>query len=235
MKSEKKTKPRHKILIVDDDFDILELLKYNFEREGYDVYVEEEGAKSVETAGKCHPDLIILDIMMPGLNGLEVCERLRKLKDFEKTYIFFLTAKSQKFLQAQAFDMGGDDYIEKITGLRALTHKVRSVLKKDLVIRKGIKEIKLKSMVIDRENRLVHYKGKQIELSNYEFELLYFFAQNPKKIIKHDSLLHNIWGSDIYLIAKSVDTYVNSICSKVGATVINKERGDSYKLNLFAL
>lgn len=226
---------RHKILIVDDDFDILELLKYNFEKEGYEVLVEDEGSRSVETAGRYHPDLIILDIMMPGLNGLEVCERLRKLRDFENTYIFFLTAKSQKFLQSQAFEMGGDDYIEKITGLRALTHKVRSVLRKDLVIRKCIREIELKSLRLDRDKRKVYYKGREVELSANEFELLYFFAQNPKKIIKRDSLLHNIWGSDIYLIAKSVDTYVNNICAKTGAAVINKERGDAYRLNMFVL
>jgi len=229
------TDKKHKILIVDDDKDILELLKYNLAKEGYDVYVEKRADKSLDRANKLRPDLIILDIMMPEINGLEICTMLRRNADFRDTFIFFLTAKSEKHLQVEAFRRGGDDYIEKITGLRALTHKVGSVLKKDLVIRKWVPEITLKSMRIDRTKSAVIYNGKMIPLSKYEFELLFFFAQNPKKVITRDSILHNIWGSDIYLLAKSVDTYVNNICAKLGTSLIARVREDDYRLDLKAL
>lgn len=222
---------RHKILIVDDDKDILELLKYNLEREGYDVFVENDSLKTLRRAKSVTPDLIILDIMMPELNGLEVCDQLRKVPDFMETYIFFLTAKSQKYLQLQAFEMGGDDYIEKITGLRALSHKVNSVLTKDLIIRKSVREIHINALYLDRVRQLASFKGREIPLSKYEFELLFFFAQNPRKEISRDNLLHNIWGSDVYLFAKSVDSYIQNICSKLGASLISKVREDKYRLN----
>ncbi len=225
----------HKILIVDDDKDILELLKYNLEKEGYQVCAERESAKSVDTASRFLPDLIILDIMMPQVNGLDICSQLRARELFRDTYIFFLTAKSEKYLQFEAFRRGGDDYIEKITGLRALSHKVGSVLKKDLIIRKSISEITLKSMRIERKSSAVIYNGRQIPLSKDEFELLFFFAQNPKKIISRDSILHNIWGSDIYLFAKSVDSYVNNICSKLGTSIISTVCEGRYRLDLMAI
>ena len=128
--------------------------------------------------------------------------------------------------------MGGDDYIEKITGLRALSYKVGSVLKKKLVIRKSISEIKLGELLIDRNTRSVTYKGKRIELPIHEFELLYFFAQNPKKIITEDNLLHNIWGSEVYLFAKSVDIYIQNIKQKIGAALISKVKDDRYRFEM---
>jgi len=226
---------KHKILIIDDDTDILELLKYNLVKEGYDVYTEKRAEKSLNRADKLKPDLIILDIMMPEINGLEICSMLRRKEYFREIFIFFLTAKSEKYLQLEAFRRGGDDYIEKITGLRALTHKVESVLKQDLVIRKWVPEITLKSMRIDRVKSAVIYNSRLIPLSTYEFELLYMFAQNPGKVITRESLLNNIWGSDIYMLPKSVDTYINNICSKLNTSVIARVRENDYRLNIKAL
>ena len=221
---------RHKILIVDDDKDILELLRYNLQKEGYEVFVENNSMKSLRRARSLQPELIILDIMMPQLNGLEVCDRLRKMEEFKDTYIFFLTAKSQKFLQKQAFDIGGDDFIEKITGLRALSHKVSAVLNKNLIIRKSVRQIRLNTLILDRVRQVATYKGREIPLSSYEFELLFFFVQNPFKDISRDNLLHNIWGSDVYMLAKSVDTYIHNICSKLGEKLIQPVQGDRYRL-----
>lgn len=226
---------RNKILIVDDDKDILELLKYNLEKDGYDVYVEKNSLKTLKRARTVAPDLIILDIMMPELSGLEVCDQLRKVPDFKDTYIFFLTAKSQKYLQMQAFERGGDDFIEKITGLRALSHKVSAVLHKDLVIRKSIREIRLNALNLDRVRQMAIYRGREIPLSRYEFELLFFFAQNPRREISQENLLHNIWGSDVYLLAKSVDTYIHNVCAKLGVAMIAKVREGRYKLDAFQL
>jgi len=223
----------HKILLVDDDKDILELLKYNLEREGYEVAAELDSENAVKRAYEFHPDLIILDIMMPKINGIEVCSQLRNLEEFKSTYIFFLTAKTEKFFQKEAFEHGGDDFIEKITGLRTLTHKVSTVLKKNLVIRKGVTQIDLGDLKIDRSTQTVYYKRKKVNLPRHEFELLYFLAQNPKKTITRDSILHNIWGSEVYLFAKSIDTYVNNIKQKMGTSLIEKTKGNNFRLEHF--
>ncbi|UII24218.1 response regulator transcription factor [Fulvivirga ligni] len=224
----------NKVLLVDDDKDILDLLRYNLQKEGYTVEVERKSTKSVETATKFHPDLIVLDIMMPKVNGIEICRQLRELPDFKNTYIFFLTAKSDKMLQTQALDTGGDDYIEKITGLRALTHKISTVLKNNLIIRKSIKEIKFENLRIDRATNTVYHRNKVVELPRDEFELLYFFAQNPQKAISSDSLLNNIWGSDIYIFSKSVDTYIASIAKKLGKKLISKVNDNEYRFEVMA-
>ncbi|MEM9859724.1 MAG: response regulator transcription factor [Bacteroidota bacterium] len=221
---------KYKILIVDDDKDILDLLQYNLEREGYEVRSETKSTRSIETALEFVPNLIILDIMMPYINGIEVCKQLRALEHFKNTYIFFLTAKSDKHLQIEALNTGGDDYIEKITGLRALSHKVGTVLKKNLVIRKSMSEIKVGELLLDRNRNTASIKGRSVELSQHEFELLYFLAQNPRKAITTDSLLHNIWGSDVYLFAKSIDSYIQNIKQKLGINLISKVTEGKYRL-----
>lgn len=230
MNADNNTRIKHKILLVDDDQDILELLQYNLEKEGYEVRAVSKSTDSLAAAQDFHPDLIILDIMMPKINGIEVCRQLRENPEFKNTYIFFLTALSDRELQTQALDTGGDDFIQKITGLRALTHKIGTVLKKKLVIRKWVKLIKLGELVIDRQNRLVNYKGKDISLSDAEFEIIYFFAQNPRKIITKDNLVNNIWGSDVYLLAKTLDTYMKNVTDKLGAELIAQVREGKYRL-----
>lgn len=215
-------KSQHKILIIDDDNDILDLLKYNLEMEGYLVGAELNSANALSRARVFNPDLIILDIMMPKLNGIELCNVLRQHEEFDGTYIFFLTAKSEQYLQVEALASGGDDYIEKITGLRALTHKVETVLRNNLVIRKCVQQINLGDLHIDRKEYVVFYKNKKISLPRHEFELLYFLAQNPKKVISKDRILHNIWGSDVYLFANSVEAHVSNIEAKIGENIISR-------------
>ncbi|MEM7107601.1 MAG: response regulator transcription factor [Bacteroidota bacterium] len=221
---------KHKILIVDDDKDILDLLQYNLEREGYEVRSETKSTRSIETALHFAPNLIILDIMMPNVNGIEVCKQLRSIDHFKNTYIFFLTAKSDKHLQVEALNTGGDDYIEKITGLRALSYKVSTVLKNNLVIRKSISELKVGDLILDRNRSIARVKGRSVELSKHEFELLYFLAQNARKSITADSLLHTIWGSDVYLFTKSIDTYVQNIKQKLGINLIARVKKNQYRL-----
>ncbi|QSE96562.1 response regulator transcription factor [Fulvivirga lutea] len=227
MNSEKR---KHKILIIDDDKDILELLAYNLDKEGYEVETVSKSTDSLNAAKSFQPDLIILDIMMPKINGIEVCRQLRESSEFNNTYIFFLTAKSDKELQIEALETGGDDFIQKITGLRALTHKISTVLKRKLIIRKCVKEIHLGDLTINRRKRSVAYKGKEIVLSESEFEIIYFFAQNPKKIISRDNLLNNIWGPDVYLLAKTLDTYLMNVADKLGTELIKQVREGKYKL-----
>jgi len=221
-----------KVLLVDDDRDILELLEYNLEKEGFKVKALEDSWNAVKVAKDFSPDLIILDIMMPHPNGIEICKELRSLKRFEDTYIFFLTAKSESYYQEAALDTGGDDYIEKVVGLRALTHKVSTVLKRRFVIRKSIAELHIGNLCINRKSSSVKIGDLEIGLSKPEFELLFFFAQNPGKVISQENLLCNIWGSEIYLFDTSIDVYIQNLKKKLGLDLIHRTTDNRYKLDV---
>ena len=207
---------KQRILVVDDDHDILDLLEYNLEREGFKVRTVDNSAEAVDVCMEFVPDLIILDIMMPGLNGIEVCKRIRALHPFQNTFIFFLTAKSESYYQEAALDTGGDDFIEKIIGLRSLTNRIKAVLKKKLIIRKRMPEVHVGALHLDRRAGSARVGDKTINLSKPEFELLFFFAQNPKKVITSESLLSNLWGSDTFSVGKSVDMYLEILMNKLG-------------------
>lgn len=218
-----------RVLVVDDDSDILDLLKYNLEKEGFKVKTLDNSTKTLSVAKEFSPDLIILDIMMPHPNGMELCNELRSIKRFEETYIFFLTAKSGNSFQQAALNTGGDDYIEKVIGLRALIHKVSSVLKKGFIIRKGISELKIGSLRISRATQSVCFQEHVVNLSKPEFELLFFFAQNPHKIITVENLVHNIWGSEIYLFDTSVELYIDNLKKKIGRNIIQTLQDNRYR------
>jgi two-component system alkaline phosphatase synthesis response regulator PhoP len=220
-----------RILIVDDDQDILELLSYNLGKEGFNVKVISDSRTAVKIAIDFNPDLIILDIMMPHPNGIEICRELRSLARFSNTYIFFLTAKSEPYYQEAALDTGGDDFIEKIMGLRALTFKVSSVLKKKLIIRKSIPELVVGKLKICRRTTSVRIDNREIVLSKPEFELLFFFAQNPHRTISADHLLRNMWGSETYMFETSVEAYIHSLQNKIGFNFIAKRGGEGYRLS----
>jgi two-component system alkaline phosphatase synthesis response regulator PhoP len=224
-------KKSFRVLIVDDDCDILELLSYNLQREGFKVRSLEDSHEAVKAAQDFGPDLIILDIMMPHPNGIEICRELRSLKRFADTYIFFLTAKSEDYYQHAALDTGGDDYIEKVMGLRALTYKVNTVLKRKFVIRKSVAELRFGNMRICRRSNSVKIGDHEIVLSKPEFELLFFFAQNPRKTISLDNLLHNIWGSEVYLVESSVDVYIQSLRKKLGLSLTSRDGDQGYRLD----
>ena len=221
-----------RILLVDDDQDILELLEYNLEREGFKVKALDDSWHAVKVARDFSPDLIILDIMMPHPNGIEICRELRSIKQFENTYIFFLTAKSESYYQQAALDTGGDDFIEKVVGLRALTYKVSTVLRRKFVIRKSIPVVNIGNLIINRKSSSVRINDVEIILSRPEFELLYFFAQNPRKVISQENLLRNIWGSEIYLFDTSIDVYIQNLKNKLGLDLIHRTIDHRYRLDL---
>lgn len=222
------TKNPYRILVVDDDPDILDLLEYNLEREGFTVATLADSTRAITLAKLFQPDLIILDLMMPHPNGIELCREFRCSKQFKDVYIFFLTAKSEAYFVEAALDTGGDDYIEKIMGLRALTYKVSSVLKKRFVISKRVVEIKIGTLRINRKTNTVKIDTNEIPLSKPEFELLYFFAQNPTKVITHNNLLHNIWGSEMYLVETSIESYIASLSRKIGRDLIHRTIDNRY-------
>ncbi|MFZ6012686.1 MAG: response regulator transcription factor [Bacteroidota bacterium] len=225
-------KKAFRVMVIDDDRDILDLLEYNLAKEGFHVKTIYDSSDAIAEVKDFSPDLIILDIMMPHPNGIEVCRTLRGMKRFEDTYIFFLTAKSESYYQQAALDTGGDDYIEKVIGLRALTYKVNTVLKRRFVIRKSVTEVYIGDIKINRKSSSVRVGNEEVVLSKPEFELLFFFAQNPTKTITLENLLCNIWGSEIYLFDTSIEVYMQSLRKKLGLDLIHKTGDSRYKLQL---
>jgi two-component system alkaline phosphatase synthesis response regulator PhoP len=221
---------KHRILVVDDDHDILELLAYNLEREGFIVKTLD---RSTGVASECKafdPELIILDIMMPDKNGIEVCREIRAIDRFRDTYIFFLSAKSERYYQQAAFDTGGDEFIEKIIGLGSLTFKIKTVLKRKLIIRKRFSTMRIGQLYIDRKSMSVSFGNREIRLSIPEFELLFFFAQNSRKIIKVDNFLLNAWGLSHYTPGNSIEVYVERLIEQLGSRWIYKVADGKYTL-----
>jgi len=221
-----------KILLVEDETGVASFIKKGLSEEGLDVSVALDGNTGLSMALSHHFDLIILDIMMPHPNGIELCKEFRSLDQFANTYIFFLTAKSENYFQEAALNTGGDDYIEKVVGLLALTYKIATVLKKRFVIRKSEIELSVGNLHINRKKNTVKIGDHEFALSIPEFELLFFFAQNPRKEISQESLLHNIWGSEIYLFDSSVDVYIENLAKKIGWSLIKRTDATHYRLDI---
>lgn len=217
-----------KVLIVDDDKDILDLLEYNLAREGFSVCTLNTGRKAVETANNFEPDLIILDIMMPHPNGIELCRDFRDNPKYQDTYIFFLTAKAESYYRQAVWSTGGDDFIEKVVGLRSLTYKVNSVLKRHFVIRKSVQELHVGNFYLNRSALKVNVGDREIPLSKAEADLLFFFAQNPGKKISRENLFYNVWGSEVFLYDATVDNHIERLAGKIGHNLIRREGEDHY-------
>lgn len=225
-------KPVYKVLVVDDEEPILVLLKYNLEKEGYDVKTANNGHLAVEIAKKSKPDLVLLDIMMPQMDGVETCRQLRAMPDLVKTFIVFLTARSEEYSEVAAFDVGADDYITKPIKPRALMSRISALFRRDSNGKNPTTLIAMGDLVIDRSSYTIKVKSKEMNLPKKEFELLFFLAQNPNKVFSRDDLLQNIWGSDVYVLARTVDVHIRKVREKIGDDYITTVKGVGYKFNL---
>ncbi len=225
-------KASYKVLVVDDEEPILELLKYNLEKEGYEVKVANNGQLAVEIARKFKPELVLLDIMMPHMDGVEACRQLRAMPDLVNTFIVFLTARSEEYSEVAAFDVGADDYITKPIKPRALMSRINAVFRRDSKGKPTSAQISIGDLVIDRSSYTIKVKGKEINLPKKEFELLFFLAQNPNKVFSRDDLLQNIWGSDVYVLVRTVDVHIRKVREKIGDDYITTVKGVGYKFNL---
>jgi two-component system alkaline phosphatase synthesis response regulator PhoP len=225
-------KPSQKVLVVDDEEPILELLKYNLEKQGYDVRTATDGQMAVDTARKFHPDLVLLDIMMPRMDGVEACRQLRSIPELQNTFIVFLTARSEEYSEVAGFDVGADDYITKPIKPRALMSRISALFRRDSKKKGAATQIKVGELVIDRTSYTIKISGKEISLPKKEFELLFFLAQNPNKVFSRDDLLQNIWGSDVYVLARTVDVHIRKVREKIGDDYITTVKGVGYKFNL---
>lgn len=224
-------KKTFKVLVVDDEPDILELLDYNLSKEGYVVKTAGEGRKGVEMAKQFVPDLILLDIMMPHQDGVETCRQLREISDLSHTFIIFLTARAEEYSEIAAFDVGADDYITKPIKPRALMSRINAVFRRDLKKKVETNNIVVGDLLIDRVSYTVKIKGVDVSLPKKEFELLYFLAQNPNKVFGRDDLLQNIWGSDVYVLARTVDVHIRKVREKIGEGYITTVKGVGYKFD----
>jgi two-component system, OmpR family, alkaline phosphatase synthesis response regulator PhoP len=225
-------KPMQKVLVVDDEEPILELLKYNLEKSGYDVKTAENGSKAVEIAKKFIPDLVLLDIMMPKMDGVETCRLIREIPEMQKAFVVFLTARSEEYSEVAAFDVGADDYITKPIKPRALMSRISALFRRDSKKETPQALIEIGDLIIDRTSYTIKLRNKEINLPKKEFELLFFLAQNPNKVFSREDLLHNIWGTDVYVLARTVDVHIRKVREKIGDDFIATVKGVGYKFNL---
>ncbi|MFY0650541.1 MAG: response regulator transcription factor [Cyclobacteriaceae bacterium] len=221
-----------KILVVDDEPDILDLLKYNLEKEGYSVQTALDGIKGVELAKDFLPDLILLDIMMPKQDGVETCRQLKEVQELSHTFIIFLTARVEEYSEVAAFDSGADDYITKPIKPRALMSRINALFRRKTSKQPENEKIEIADLVIDKQSYVVHQSDKELNLPKKEFELLYFLAQHSGKVFSRDDLLHNIWGTDVYVLARTVDVHVRKVREKIGDGYITTIKGVGYKFEV---
>lgn len=219
----------HKVLVVDDEEPILELLKYNLEKDGYEVKTAQDGAKALDIAKKFVPDLVLLDIMMPKMDGVETCRQLRDMPELQKTFVVFLTARSEEYSEVAAFDIGADDYITKPIKPRALMSRISALFRRESKKSSPSKTISIGNLTIDRASYTVTIDGREITLPKKEFELLHFLAQNPNKVFSREELLQNIWGTDVYVLARTVDVHIRKVREKIGEDYITTVKGVGYK------
>jgi two-component system alkaline phosphatase synthesis response regulator PhoP len=222
-------KSSRKILVVDDEADILELLKYNLEKENYLVETALDGATGVEKAKSFVPDLVLLDIMMPGQDGVETCRQMRELSELNDSYIIFLTARAEEYSEVAAFDAGADDYIIKPIKPRALLSRLSALFRRENKKEQNLAKIKIGELEIDRTSFTVINNGSVFSLPKKEFELLYFLAKNPDKVFSREELLKNIWGTDVYVLARTVDVHIRKVREKIGDGYIKTVKGVGYK------
>lgn len=223
-------KQSNRILVVDDEEDIIELLTYNLEKEGFSVKVATNGKQAVEVAKDFSPQLILMDIMMPELDGVEACRRMRQIPTLKETYIIFLTARSEEFTEIAAFEAGGNDFLNKPIKPRALVSRVNAFFKREtLGIEKDI--ITINDLIIDRSSYTVSQNAVKIILPKKEFELLYFLANRPNHVFSREDLLNHIWGTDVYVIPRTIDVHIRKVREKLGDHYITTIKGIGYKFS----
>ena len=219
-----------KILLVYDEADILEIIGYNLSSEGYQVTTAKNGVEAIEKAKKHKPQLIILDVMMPEMDGIEACEKLRGIPDLSNTIITFLTARGEDYSQVAGFDAGADDYITKPIKPKVLVSKVKALLRRlkesdnplDTIIKVG-------ALVINREEYKITNKGQEIILPRKEFELLSLLATKPNKVFKREEILDKVWGNEVVVGGRTIDVHIRKLREKIGDKSFKTVKGVGYK------
>lgn len=218
-----------KILIVDDESDILEFLGYNLKKEGYQVFTAPNGKEGVETAITVKPHLVLLDVMMPVMDGMEACAELRQVDSLKSTLIVFLTARSEDYSQIAGFNAGADDYIAKPIRPKVLISKIQALLRRYHEPVATDHLITVDNLVIDKEKYLVIKDGEEIFLPRKEFELLALLTSRPQKVFTREEIFEQVWGNDVIVGDRTIDVHVRKIREKIGLENIRTIKGVGYK------
>ncbi|MBL7924211.1 MAG: response regulator transcription factor [Bacteroidia bacterium] len=222
-----------KILLVDDEPDILEFMEYNLKKEGYEVFLAKNGKEAVEMARKERPHLIILDIMMPVMDGIEACRHIREVPELQHTLVAFLTARNEDYSQIAGFDVGADDYISKPIKPRVLTSRIKALLRRvNGAPATQIPVIQIGDLRIDRESYLVYKNEKALSFPRKEFELLALLTSKPGKVFTREDILSRVWGNDIVVGDRTIDVHIRKIREKLGDESIKTIKGIGYKFDI---
>ncbi|MHA8066050.1 response regulator [Aquirufa sp. ROCK2-A2] len=223
-----------KILLVDDDPDILELLEYNLAKENYSLRKANDGQEALQIAKEFLPALIILDVMMPIMDGIETARQLKTIPELKNTLIIFLTARGEEYTEVAAFDAGAHDYIIKPIKPRALVSRINAILKRDVQSgSEGDSDIvEIGGIVINRTQYAANFQGRSLVLPKKEFELLSFFAKNPNKVFNRDELLEKVWGTDVFVVERTVDVHIRKLREKIPENYIKTLKGVGYMFSV---
>jgi len=218
-----------KILLVDDEPDILEFLGYNLKKEGYEVTTSTNGREAIETAKKISPDLIVLDVMMPEMDGIETCHEIRATESLSQTLVIFLSARGEDYSQVAGFDAGADDYISKPIKPRLLISKIKAVLRRKSGVEETPSQATEGSIKVDREKYLVYKDGEEFSFPKKEFELLALLISKPGKVFTRDIILEVVWGGDVVVGDRTIDVHIRKLREKLGGHYIKTIKGVGYK------
>ena len=219
-----------KILCVDDEPDILEILKYNLSTEGYDIYTASDGLSALKKANEILPNLIIMDVMMPKMDGIETCEKIRSQDEFNDTLIMFLTARGEDYSHVAAYEAGADDYVTKPVKPKILVSKVKGLLRRfKNKTSDEISEIIIDNIKIDREKYRVYISNETHELPRKEFELLYLLASKPDKVFKREKIMELVWGTEVLVGDRTIDVHIRKLREKIGDKYFKTIKGVGYK------
>lgn len=221
--------PKQTILVVDDERDLLDLIEYNLKKEGFKVLKAENGEEGISKAKEHRPDLILLDIMMPKMDGLEAVEIMRKDDDLKKTPIIFLTARSDEKTEIDGLNKGGDDYITKPISTTKLVSRIKAVLRRFDGSEQTANKLEVHDLEIDKDRYIVLQEGNEFQLPRKEFELLFFLASRKGKVLDRQTLLNKVWGDNIYVVDRTVDVHVRKIREKLGDHYIETVKGVGYR------
>jgi len=225
-----------KILLVDDEVDILEFISYNLEKEGYKVFTAQNGAEAIKVAEKVLPDLIILDVMMPEMDGIAACEEIRRIPSLQQTIIAFLTARGEDYSQIAGFEAGADDYITKPIRPKVLVSRVKALLKRTSspgittsTVIESHNTVTVGSLVIDKERYLIVQDGTEMILPRKEFELLSLLVSKPGKVFTREEIYYSVWGDNVVVGDRTIDVHIRKLREKIGNDHIKTLKGIGYK------
>jgi two-component system alkaline phosphatase synthesis response regulator PhoP len=222
-----------RILVVDDELDILELIRHTLAKEGFEVHVAANGSQAIDQTAKVNPEIILMDVMMPVMDGMEACRQLKENPETKNIPVVFLTARSEEFAELAGFEAGADDYIAKPIRPRVLLSRIKAILRRRNALHTPEPEaIDFGILKIDRERFVVEYEGKALQFPRKEFELLSFLASRPGRVFSRDEILENVWGNEVLVVDRTIDVHVRKIREKLNEKFIYTVKGVGYKFEI---